>query len=167
MWTCSKCGELLEDQFDSCWNCGTSCDGSTLHKAFSEQVKESTASQAQKRYTGIILTTAPALSGYDITETIEIITSEYAVGINAFGDFFSGLTDILGGRDGTTQNALRKARKLCLEELRKEADLVGANAVIAVDLDYSELTGKGKSMLFLVASGTAVVANKRPEVAAP
>ena len=31
-------------------------------------------------------------------------------------------------------------------------------AVIAVDLDYSEFSGGGKSMLFLVASGTAVVA---------
>jgi len=23
MWKCSKCGELLEEQFDSCWKCKT------------------------------------------------------------------------------------------------------------------------------------------------
>jgi hypothetical protein len=23
MWTCSKCGEKIEEQFDSCWKCGT------------------------------------------------------------------------------------------------------------------------------------------------
>jgi phage FluMu protein Com len=23
MWKCSKCGELLEEQFDSCWKCET------------------------------------------------------------------------------------------------------------------------------------------------
>jgi hypothetical protein len=23
MWTCQKCGEKIEDQFDSCWHCGT------------------------------------------------------------------------------------------------------------------------------------------------
>jgi hypothetical protein len=23
MWTCSKCGEKIEDQFDSCWKCST------------------------------------------------------------------------------------------------------------------------------------------------
>jgi hypothetical protein len=22
MWTCSKCGERIEDQFDACWRCG-------------------------------------------------------------------------------------------------------------------------------------------------
>ena len=23
MWTCAKCGERIEEQFDSCWNCST------------------------------------------------------------------------------------------------------------------------------------------------
>jgi len=27
MWKCKKCGEENEDAFDSCWNCGTSIDG--------------------------------------------------------------------------------------------------------------------------------------------
>lgn len=39
---------------------------------------------------------------------------------------------------------------------RQEAHALGAEAVVGVDLDYSEISGGGKSMLFLVASGTAV-----------
>jgi hypothetical protein len=27
MWTCQKCGEKVEDQFDSCWNCSTPKSG--------------------------------------------------------------------------------------------------------------------------------------------
>jgi predicted nucleic-acid-binding Zn-ribbon protein len=27
MWTCGNCREVLEDQFDSCWNCGCSREG--------------------------------------------------------------------------------------------------------------------------------------------
>ncbi len=27
MWKCSKCEELVEDNFDACWNCGTLVDG--------------------------------------------------------------------------------------------------------------------------------------------
>jgi hypothetical protein len=27
MWTCPKCGEKVEGQFDSCWSCGTKRDG--------------------------------------------------------------------------------------------------------------------------------------------
>ena len=45
----------------------------------------------------------------------------------------------------------------CLTELRREALLVGANAVIGMNLAYNEISGDDKSMLFVVASGTAVV----------
>ena len=54
------------------------------------------------------------------------------------------------------QDGLRKARILALQELRQEARELGAEAVVAVDLDYSEISGGGKNMLLLVASGTAV-----------
>jgi uncharacterized membrane protein YvbJ len=27
MWQCKKCGKSAEDQFESCWNCGTSKEG--------------------------------------------------------------------------------------------------------------------------------------------
>ena len=33
MWTCHNCGEQIEDNFDACWNCGTSIDG-TLNPDF-------------------------------------------------------------------------------------------------------------------------------------
>jgi uncharacterized protein YbjQ (UPF0145 family) len=58
------------------------------------------------------------------------------------------------------QNTLKDARKVALDELRSEAAYLGADAVIGVDLDYSEISGGGKSMLFLVASGTAVKLSK-------
>ncbi len=105
----------------------------------------------------IITTTAPSLEGYTITKTIEIVTSECVFGMNIFRDFFAGLRDIFGGRSIASQKVLRDARKECLREIKKEAYLVGGNAIIGVSLDYSEISGKAKSMLFLVASGTAVI----------
>lgn len=54
------------------------------------------------------------------------------------------------------QKALREARKTVLSELRVEAHQLGADAVVAVSLNYSEVSGGGKSMVFVVASGTAV-----------
>lgn len=76
--------------------------------------------------------------------------------MNIFKDFFASITDSVGGRSNVSQTVLRDLRKTCLKELKLEAVSVGANAVIAVDLGYSEFSGGGKSMLFLVASGTAV-----------
>jgi uncharacterized protein YbjQ (UPF0145 family) len=104
----------------------------------------------------IICTTAPIIEGYQVIETLDVITAECVFGMNIFRDIFASFSDFLGGRSNASQNVLRDARKTCLWELRKEAVSLGANAVIAIDLDYSEISGAGKSMLFLVASGTAV-----------
>ncbi|WP_367888759.1 heavy metal-binding domain-containing protein [Celeribacter indicus] len=48
------------------------------------------------------------------------------------------------------------ARESALDELRKEARALGADAVVGIDLDYSEISGASKSMLFLGTSSTAV-----------
>jgi len=114
-----------------------------------------------EKVSNIILTTAPQIDGFMVEKTLEIITSECVCGMNLFADFFTSLSDTFGGRSETTQNALREARRTCLKELKLEGARLGADAVIAVDLDYSEFTGKGKSMLFLVASGTAVTLRPR------
>ncbi len=104
----------------------------------------------------IILTTETSMQGYQIVERLEIITAECVFGMNMFRDYFAGIRDIFGGRSKASQKVLRDSRRVCLTELRREALIVGANAVIGVDLDYNEISGDGKSMLFLVASGTAV-----------
>ncbi|MBF7054571.1 YbjQ family protein [Halomonas sp. KAO] len=104
----------------------------------------------------VILTTSSHLEGYRVTEHIDIVSAECVFGMNVLKDMFAGFRDFFGGRNKSSQNALRDARKTCLDELRKEAESVGANAVIGIDLDYSEISGGGKSMLFLVATGTAV-----------
>ncbi len=109
----------------------------------------------------LIVTTETTLSGYIVVERIEIITAECVFGMNLFKDFFAGVRDIFGGRSKSSQKVLRDSRKVCLTELRREALMVGANAVIAVDLDYSEISGDGKSMLFMVASGTACQVEKQ------
>jgi len=117
-------------------------------------------SERQERIAKIQVTTTPRLEGYRVTQTIDIITAEYVGGVNILRDILANWTDVLGGRSGTMQNELRKARETCLASLKAEADRIGANAVIGVDLDYSEISGGGKSMLFLVASGTAVSVEK-------
>ena len=111
-------------------------------------------------FNSIIVTTAPTLANYKIIDTIDIVTSETVFGMNIFRDFFAWITDFFGGRSEASQKVLRDARKLCILELKKEAYRAGGNAVIGVDLDYSEISGKGKGMLFLVASGTAVKVEK-------
>ena len=107
----------------------------------------------------IILTTESQVD-FKIDKRIDIITSECAFGMNIFKDMFTGVRDIIGGRSESLQKTLRESKDNVLNELRREAYSIGGNAVIGVDLDYSEFSGGGKSMLFIVASGTAVVSSE-------
>lgn len=108
----------------------------------------------------LIVTTESSLSGYTVDERIEVISAECVFGMNIFKDFFAGVRDVFGGRSSSSQKVLRDARHTCLTELRREALIVGANAIVAVDMDYSEISGDGKSMLFLVTTGTACLVTK-------
>lgn len=105
----------------------------------------------------ILLTTETA-SNLKVIKRLDVITAECAYGMNIFKDIFASLSDTFGGRNKSIQNTLKDARRTALRELKKEAFSLGANAVIGIDLDYSEMSGGGKSgMLFIVASGTAVI----------
>lgn len=103
----------------------------------------------------VILTTTPSVPGREIDHVIDIVTAESVQGMNIIKDLFANVTDIFGGRSTTTENVLIEAREDCLRELRQRAAALGADAVVGIDLDYSEFSGGG-GMLFLVASGTAV-----------
>ena len=109
----------------------------------------------------IMLTTETSIHGNVIAERLGIVTAECAFGMNLLKDLFAGVRDIVGGRSKSTQKVLRDSRETVLAELRNEAYLLDADAVIAIDLDYSEFSGGGKSMLFIVASGTAVKLNSK------
>lgn len=60
-----------------------------------------------------------------------------------------------GGRAGSYESVLREAKETALKEMSDHAARMGANAVIAVDLDYETVGGSG-SMLMVTAAGTAV-----------
>lgn len=123
--------------------------------------------QREPLHNQIIVTTTPSVDGYRVEKVVDLITAECVFGMEFFQDLLTSLTDFFGGRSGTSQNVLRDARRTCINELKREAFELGANAVIGVSLAYSEFSGQGKSMLFLVASGTAVVLAKIEEPSVP
>ncbi len=103
----------------------------------------------------MIITTTPTIEGRPIREYIGIVTGEVIVGANIFKDLFAGIRDIVGGRAGAYEQTLREAREEAFRELAAEAAERGADAVVAIDIDY-EVVGANGSMLMVSASGTAV-----------
>ena len=102
----------------------------------------------------MIISTTTLIEGRPVNEYLGVVTGEAIMGANIFKDLFAGVRDIVGGRSAAYEEELRKARSIALDELGDEAQRLGADAVIGVDLDY-ETVGQG-SMLMVTASGTAV-----------
>lgn len=84
-----------------------------------------------------------------------IVTGETIIGANFVRDFFAGIRDIIGGRSGSYEKVLREAKDTAIDEMAREAERLGANAVIGVSIDY-ETVGNNSSMLMVTCSGTAV-----------
>ena len=103
----------------------------------------------------MILTTTPSIEGRRIREYFGVVTGEAIMGANFFRDFFANIRDIVGGRSGAYEKELARARQIAFEELEADAVRVGANAIVAIDLDY-EVLGESGSMLMVTVSGTAV-----------
>ncbi len=104
----------------------------------------------------MLLTTTPSIDGKRITRYCGVVAAEAILGANLFKDLFAGIRDLVGGRSGTYEKELQRARDIALGELRERAEALGANAVIGIDIDY-EVMGKENGMLMVSASGTAVI----------
>lgn len=104
----------------------------------------------------MIVTTTDGVEGRKVAQYLGIVTGEAVMGTNVFRDMFAGIRDIVGGRSGSYQKELRKAKDLAMETLLENAQEMGADAIVGCDLDYEVIGGDDKTMLMVVANGTAV-----------
>src|SRR5690606_41981543 len=100
----------------------------------------------------MIITTTAVVEGRPVREYLGLVVGEVIIGANIFRDLFAGIRDIVGGRAGAYENAMRDARKEALAEIEEEARRLGADAVVGVDLDY-EVIGEQGSMRMVSGSG--------------
>jgi len=106
----------------------------------------------------MLLTTTPTIEGRRVVQYLGLVSGEAVLGANVFRDFFAGIRDIIGGRSGSYEKVLRKAKEAAAEDMSEAAQDIGANAVIGVDFDYETIQIKdGGDMLMVTVTGTAVV----------
>lgn len=104
----------------------------------------------------MITTTTPSVEGKRVLEYKGIVFGEVISGVNFVKDIAASFSNFFGGRAGSYEEELIQARQNALAEMEQRAYMVGANAVVGVDIDY-EVLGADNGMLMVTASGTAVV----------
>ena len=100
--------------------------------------------------------TTQNVPGFRNVRSFGLVSGEAILGANIFRDIFAGIRDIVGGRSAAYEKELRRAKAIAIEEMTQQAREMGANAVVAVDLDYETIVSGAGGMLMVSASGTAV-----------
>jgi len=106
----------------------------------------------------IIVTTTPTLPGYEITEVLGIVHGMTVRTRGLGGNLVASLEALVGGRGNAYLSELRKAREEALADLVAQAERLGADAVVAVDFDVTEIL---QQFIVVTATGTAVRAVRR------
>lgn len=104
----------------------------------------------------MLITTTPFVEGRPVQEYKGAIYAQSILGANVVLDLMASIRDFIGGHSKSYERVLARAREDAMNALMKEAQKVGANAILAVDLDYNTV-GPNGSMMMVSVSGTAVV----------
>lgn len=103
----------------------------------------------------MILTTTPTIEGRTIVEYKGVVFGEVIAGVDFLKDIAASIRNFVGGRSASYEDELIKARSAAMGELEERAELMEADAVVGIDIDY-EVLGANNGMLMVTASGTAV-----------
>jgi uncharacterized protein YbjQ (UPF0145 family) len=88
-----------------------------------------------------------------VTEYLGVVSGEAVIGANVMSDIAAGIRDVVGGRSGSYEKKIESGRTETINDIRAEAQELGADAVIGARFDYEELA---EGMLWVNLSGTAV-----------
>ena len=105
----------------------------------------------------MIIVTSEYVAGCKITETkgqvFGLVVRSRGIG----GNVMAGLRSIVGGEINEYTQMLEEARRHATDRMVQNAQAMGANAVVMMRFDSSEI---GQTMSEIVAYGTAVVIEK-------
>jgi len=104
----------------------------------------------------ILISSTESIEGMKIEKYIDLISTNVVLGTNVFSDIGASFSDIFGGTSEIYQDKLEKIYKIGLNKLKRKAQNLSANGIIAIRIDFDEVSGSGKSMFMLSVTGMAV-----------
>ncbi len=105
---------------------------------------------------GFIMATTPTIQGYRIKKVLGVVTGLTPRTRGVLGKFMAGIESMFGGEVTAFTTELEKARNEAMGRVRGKAIAMGANAVVGLDLETSDM-GFQMGIVVISATGTAVV----------
>lgn len=106
------------------------------------------------------ITTTNGIEGYTVRKYLGVVNANVVIGTNLFSDIAASLTDVFGGRSGSYKSKLTTIYDEVMKELIGKAESYHADAIVGLHVDFDEISGGGKSMFMVSASGTAITLEK-------
>ena len=135
---CALCGSEIPEDAKFCPKCGETVDEGP---------------------SGFMIVTTPTVPGYKITRVMGVVTGLTPRTRGILGKFVAGFESMFGGEVTAFTSELEKARLDAIRRVRSKAMSLGANAVVGLDLETSDL-GLQLGVVVISATGTAVVIEK-------
>lgn len=133
MLNCPRCGNEVPDGSVFCPNCGASL---------------SSTSQ-------FLIVTTPTIPGYKIKMVLGIVTGLTPRTRGIFGKFIAGIESMFGGEVTAFTSEVEKARWEAIDRAKTRAIGLGANAIVGLDVETSDM-GLQSGIVLFSATGTAV-----------
>ena len=133
---CHNCGSEVREGEKFCAKCGTSITPSLTP--------------------GFVVTTTPTVEGYRIKKVLGVVTGLTPRTRGVLGKFVAGIQSMFGGEMTAFTTELEKARVEAIQRVKSKALQLGANAIVGLDLETSDL-GLQQGIVVISATGTAVI----------
>ncbi|WP_149914321.1 YbjQ family protein [Sphingobacterium cavernae] len=105
----------------------------------------------------MIITTTNSIEGSTIKKYLDPITKNIVIGSNVLSDIGANFMDFFGGRVDTFEKKLSAIYLDVIEALKVEAKKRRANGLVGLSIDIDEISGGGKQMFMITATGTPVI----------
>lgn len=123
------------------------------HKTLLLKIKEEKDRSIARSKSEVILTTTHNIDGFRVQKYIDIESIEIVIGTGVFMEITTSIEDFFGARSSGFEKKMADAKKAAMDLLRLAAVQKNGNAVIGIDLDYTEFSG---NRIGLTLNGTIV-----------
>jgi uncharacterized protein YbjQ (UPF0145 family) len=156
---CPKCKTVNPDGSNYCIQCGIALTAAAPIKTLdtaSTMPPISTMKTAPPTTASFLIVTTPTIAGYKITKVIGLVTGLTPRTRGVLGKFVAGFESLIGGEVTAFTSEMEKARWEAINRAVYRAQELGANAIVGMDVETSDI-GLQSGIVLFSATGTAVI----------